>query len=83
VNLVAPGLVRNVEFTKAMGRALRRPTVFPVPRPALRLALGAEQADEMLLSSVRVVPGVLQREGFTFRCPEIDEALGHALGRTT
>ncbi|MDG1985748.1 MAG: TIGR01777 family oxidoreductase [Planctomycetota bacterium] len=83
VNLVAPGLVRNVEFTKAMGRALRRPTVFPVPRPALRMALGAEQADEMLLSSVRVVPAVLQREGFTFRCPEIDDALGHALGRTT
>ncbi|MDA8593138.1 DUF1731 domain-containing protein, partial [Planctomycetota bacterium] len=69
--------------TRAMGRVLRRPTVFPVPRPALRLALGAEQADEMLLSSVRVVPGALEREGYGFRFPGIDAALGHALGRTT
>jgi uncharacterized protein (TIGR01777 family) len=83
VNLVAPGQVRNAEFTRAMGRVLRRPTVFPVPRPALRLALGAEQADEMLLSSVRVVPEVLQREGYAFRYPSIEGALGHALGRTT
>ncbi|MDG1490366.1 MAG: TIGR01777 family oxidoreductase, partial [Planctomycetota bacterium] len=82
VNLVAPGLVRNSEFTRAMGRTLHRPVILPVPRPALRLALGAEQADEMLLSSVRVVPGALQREGFAFRYPEIDAALGHALGRT-
>ncbi len=83
VNLVAPGQVRNAEFTRAMGRVLRRPTVFPVPRPALRLALGAEQADEMLLSSVRVVPGALERAGYGFRFPGIHAALGHALGRTT
>lgn len=83
VNLVAPGQVRNAEFTRSMGRVLRRPTIFPVPRPALRLALGSEQADEMLLSSVRVVPEALQREGYGFRYPEVDAALGHALGRTT
>lgn len=83
VNLVAPGLVRNSEFTRAMGRTLHRPTFLPVPRPALRLALGAEQAEEMLLSSVRVVPAVLQGEGFGFRYPEIEAALGHALGRAT
>ena len=82
VNLVAPGLVRNSEVTRAMGRTLHRPVVLPVPRPALRLALGAEQADEMLLSSVRVVPEALQREAFAFRYPEIGAALGHALGRT-
>ena len=82
VNLVAPGVVRNVDFTRSLGRALRRPALVPVPRPAVRLALGREQAEEMLLSSVRVVPRVLEAEGYAFRYPAVDAALGHALGRT-
>jgi len=81
VNLVAPGLVRNAEFTRALGRALGRPTVLPVPGPAVELALGREQAREMLLSSVRVVPAALQAEGYAFRHPDVGPALGHALGR--
>lgn len=81
VNLVAPGKVRNSEFSRTLGRALARPALLPVPRFALRAALGAEQADEMLLASVRVKPAALQRSGFTFRYPELSAALAHALGR--
>jgi hypothetical protein len=51
-NLVAPEAVTNAEFTKTLGRVLRRPTVLPVPAFALRLLLG-EVADEMLLASTR------------------------------
>lgn len=81
VNLVAPGELTNGQFTKALGRAVRRPTIVPAPRFAMRAALGREQADEMLLSSVRVQPAALQDIGFPFAYGEIDGALGHALGK--
>src|SRR5690606_38626928 len=54
-NLTSPGPVTNREFTKALGRALRRPTIFPIPGFALRLLYG-ESVDELLLVSQRVVP---------------------------
>ena len=55
VNAVAPHPVTNQEFTKTLGRVLMRPTLFPVPAVAARLAFG-EMADEMLLASTRVAP---------------------------
>lgn len=82
VNLVAPGEVTNQTFTKALGRTLRRPTVLPAPAFAMRLALGAEQADEMLLSSVRVKPAALEAVDFPFAFGDVERALGHALGRS-
>ncbi len=75
VNLTAPSAVTNAELTHALGRALHRPTALAVPGPALRLALGREMADELLLGGQRVVPGVLSSCGFTFRHPDIDTAL--------
>lgn len=81
VNLVAPGEVTNAEFTRALGRTLRRPTFVPVPSPALSLAIGAEQAREMLLASVRVRPERLTSLGYSFAHPEVGAALSHALGR--
>lgn len=81
VNLVAPGEVTNAGFTRALGRTLRRPTVLPVPKPALSLAIGAEQAREMLLASVRVRPERLLSLGYGFAHPELGPALSHALGR--
>ena len=74
VNLVAPGSVRNVDFTKSLGRALKRPTIFPVPGFILKLILG-DFAEEGLLASCRVVPGVLEKTGYQFQYPELDEAL--------
>lgn len=80
VNVVAPGALRNTEFTKVLGGVLRRPTILPAPRFGLRLALGKQQADEMLLASVRVVPERLLETGFPFRYPELEGGLKHALG---
>ncbi|MHB8654181.1 MAG: TIGR01777 family oxidoreductase [Terriglobia bacterium] len=73
-NAVAPNPVTNAEFTKTLGRALRRPTVFPLPAFAARLALG-EMADELLLASARVVPTKLLASGFVFRHPDLESAL--------
>jgi uncharacterized protein (TIGR01777 family) len=80
VNAVAPNPVTNREFTKTLGRVLRRPTIFPVPAPVARLALG-EMADELLLASTRVVPRRLQETGYAFRFSDLELALRHVLGR--
>ena len=74
VNLVAPNCVTNREFTKALGRALSRPTIFPVPAFAARLLLG-EMADGLLLSSARIEPTQLTASGYKFRHVEIEAAL--------
>ena len=77
VNLVAPGPVRNAEFTRVLASVLHRPAIFPAPALALRLALG-EMADALLLSSQRVQPERLLQGGFTFRYENLEAAL-HAL----
>ena len=78
-NVTAPNPVRNRDFARALGRALHRPAFMPAPAFALRLALGAEMADEMLLGGQRVVPVRATAEGFTFNHPELPGALEHAL----
>jgi len=80
MNLVSPEPVRNAQFSKTLARVLGRPALVPVPRKALRLALG-EMADELLLASARVVPGVLTDSGYSFRHPGLEGALRHLLGR--
>jgi uncharacterized protein (TIGR01777 family) len=80
INAVAPVPVTNREFTKTLGHVLKRPTIFPMPAFAARLALG-EMADEMLLASARVEPGVLTRSGFSFAHPELEGALRSSLHR--
>lgn len=79
VNLTAPDPVTNAEFTRAVGRALRRPTPFIVPAPALRLVLG-EFADEGILIGQRVLPERLTKAGFDFHAPGLDAALDEILG---
>ena len=76
-NLTAPEPLTNREITQAMGRVLHRPTLFPVPAPALRLALGEMAGD--VLGSARVVPGRLLESGFSFTFPGIEDALRAAL----
>jgi uncharacterized protein (TIGR01777 family) len=80
VNAVAPNPVTNFEFTKTLGRVLRRPTVFPVPAWAARLALG-EMANDLLLASARVEPTRLASSGYEFQYPELEGALRHVLGK--
>jgi len=73
-NLVAPGIVRQADFARALGRALHRPAFVPTPAFALRLVLG-ELADEALLASQRARPARLQSDGYAFRWPDLDAAL--------
>ena len=80
VNAVAPTPVTNRDFTKTLGRVLRRPTIFPMPGFAARLAFG-EMADALLLSSARVQPAALESAGFRFAYPTLEGALRHVLGR--
>ncbi len=74
VNGVSPSPVTNAEFAKALGRALHRPSVFPVPAAVLRLMMG-EMADQLLLASQRVLPEAALNSGYTFRYPQLDLAL--------
>ena len=80
VNFVAPNPVTNAEFTKTLGRVLSRPTIFPVPKFAVRLAFG-EMGDALLLSGQRVEPSVLEDRGFMFSWPTLEPALKHLLDR--
>lgn len=80
VNAVAPGSVTNREFTKALGRVLRRPTLFPLPAVVARIMLG-EMADGLLLASARVAPVRLMESGYRFQHPEIEGALRAVLSR--
>ncbi|HEX7744255.1 MAG TPA: TIGR01777 family oxidoreductase [Micromonosporaceae bacterium] len=77
VNIVGPHPATNAEFTRALGQAVHRPTIMPVPTLALRALLG-ELSGEALRSS-RVLPGVLNRVGFHFQHPHLDAALSAAL----
>ena len=80
VNFVSPQPVTNAEFTRTLGRVLRRPTLFPMPGFMARLVFG-EMADALFLSSARAVPRKLQEQGFTFDYPQLESALRHLLQR--
>ena len=80
VNGVSPNPVTNAQFTRALGRVLKRPTIFPMPVFAARLAFG-EMADALLLASQRVEPAKLVAMGYEFRFPELEGAFRYLLGR--
>lgn len=75
----APEPVTNAEFTRALGRHLHRPTKLCVPAPVLKLGLG--EMSRLLLTGVRMQPTRLQAAGFTFRYPNLDDALAAILSR--
>jgi uncharacterized protein (TIGR01777 family) len=75
VNLTAPNPATGAQFAKALGAALHRPAVVPVPAFAPKLLLGAELADALLFTGQRVFPRALQRAGYQFRHPQLDTAL--------
>lgn len=78
VNLVSPQPVTNYEFTKTLGKVLHRPTLFPMPAFAAKLALG-QMADELLLASARIYPKKLQQSHYAFQMPELGPALERLL----
>ena len=73
LNVAAPEARTNKEFTKSLGRALRRPAFIPVPAFALRLALG--EMSTLLLDGQRAVPAKLEARGYAFKHPSLDGAL--------
>jgi hypothetical protein len=76
-NVTAPEPVTNKELSKALGGALRRPAVMPVPGFALRLLYG--EMGTIVTTGARAVPKRLLEEGYTFRRPDLDDALEAAV----
>ncbi len=79
VNVVAPDVVTNAEFTRTLGKVLGRPTVTIAPAFAVRLAYG-EMAEATVLASQRVESRRLRDVGFEFRFPALEGALREVLG---
>jgi uncharacterized protein (TIGR01777 family) len=77
VNVVSPQPIRNVDFAKALGRAMHRPAIMPAPAFALELVLG--EMAEMLLASERVMPSRLAQLGFRFSQRDLSAALASIL----
>jgi len=73
-NMTAPEPMRNRDFSRALGRAVHRPSFMPAPAFALRLALG-QMAEEILLGGQRVIPARATSEGFTFSYPALRASL--------
>ena len=80
INLVIPDVPTNAEFTDALGRALRRPTLLRIPSTAIKVGLGSLAPS--LLGSLRLRPERLLDHGFTFEHPSIDDVLRAALQRS-
>jgi uncharacterized protein (TIGR01777 family) len=76
-NATAPAAVRNAEFSRALGRALHRPAVAPVPGAALRLLYGSMA--EIVTGGQNAVPARALALGHAFTHPSLDEALAQAL----
>jgi uncharacterized protein (TIGR01777 family) len=80
VNLTGPRPVPNAEFVRRLAAAVHRPAVLPVPGPVLSLALG-EFGRSSVLAGQRAVPAVLERAGYRWTHPDLDDALRAALQR--
>lgn len=77
INAVAPGIVTQAQFGRALGRAVHRPAFMPAPAFAVR-ALRGEMAD-LILEGARAVPTVARDLGYTFAFPELPSALDDLL----
>ena len=80
VNLTGPHPVPNAEFVRRLAAAVHRPAVLPVPGPLIALALG-EFGRSSVLAGQRAVPAVLERAGYRWTHPDLDDALRAALQR--
>ena len=78
INGTAPNPVTNRELSKALGRALHRPSFMPVPKFAVAALRGGELADTVA-GGARVIPRRALDLGYEFRHPELDEAMRSAL----
>ncbi|MBF6300290.1 TIGR01777 family protein [Nocardia amamiensis] len=81
INVVGPAPVTNAEFSRALGRALHRPTPLVVPSFVLRALVG-ELAQEAILHGPRAIPTALEEAGYQFQHPTIGAALAATVGRS-
>jgi len=80
-NIANPAPVTNREFTQTLAKVLKRPAIVPLPAAAVRILFG-EMGEETLLANTGALPGTLFSSGYTFRTPQLHDALAHLLGRT-
>lgn len=78
VNLTSPNPATNKEFTKTLGKVVKRPTIFPLPGFMVKLLFG-EMGEELLLGSTRALPQKLEASGYRFKFPELEGALHRAI----
>ena len=72
-NATSPNPVSNYRLTKALGKALYRPTLLPIPRFVLKIMYG--EAASVLIGSKEVYPEKILEAGYTFKFEDIEEAL--------
>ncbi len=80
INAVSPHPVTNKEFTKTLGKVLKRPTLFTIPTLIAEWLFG-EMGKEIMLRSSRILPSILQGLGFEYRFPRLEDALRFMLGK--
>jgi uncharacterized protein (TIGR01777 family) len=78
INCTAPQPVTNKEFSKTLGKVLRRPAVAPMPAVAVKLLFG-QMGDELMVQGQCVIPQKLQQQGFKFKYSDLQSALGQLL----
>ncbi len=81
VNLTAPAPVTQAEFTKTLAKVLKRPSLLPVPTFGPKLLLGSELADALLFTGQKVLPTVLEKDGFSFAHRDLESALRSLLSK--
>jgi hypothetical protein len=78
VNVVSPQPVTNAQFTRTLGKVLRRPTILPLPSFAVKLLFG-EMGETLLLGGQKVIPAKLIESGYHFKYSALEEALSVSL----
>jgi uncharacterized protein (TIGR01777 family) len=78
INGTAPNPVTNTEFTAALGRAVKRPTILPMPGFVVKLLMG-QMGEELLLAGKKVIPLKAQQAGFQFKYEYLEDALSDIL----
>jgi len=76
VNFTSPNATTSGEFAKTLARALHRPCFLRLGRKPLKMMFG-QMADEMLLASAKVLPTILEKSGYSFKYPSLEDSMQH------
>lgn len=81
VNAIAPGIVRNKDYARTLGKVLHRPAVLPVPRFGPRVLFNKQGVDEFVMAGERMSSERIRDWGYRFAYPDLEDALRHVLAR--